>query len=76
VGYDERDVLFGAVCFFFCEGGEDGSDLYSVDYPFKSNEQGGRFVREVEKSGMVTDEQLAMIAYQNAEELLKIRVQL
>jgi hypothetical protein len=49
--------------------------LYSVDYPFDSNERGREFMEEVEMSGMVTGEQFAMMAYRNAEELLKIRVQ-
>jgi hypothetical protein len=32
-------------------------------------------MEEVEMSGMVPGEQLAMMAYRNVEELLKIRVQ-
>lgn len=47
--------------------------LYSVGYSFESNEQGKWFIEEVEKSGMVIDEQLAMIAYRNAEKGLAIR---
>jgi predicted TIM-barrel fold metal-dependent hydrolase len=38
-------------------------------------ERGREFVEEIEMSGMVTGEQLAMMAYRNAVELLKIRVQ-
>jgi len=49
--------------------------LYSVDYPFESNERGREFMEEIEMSGMVPGEQLAMMAYRNAEEPLKIRVQ-
>ncbi|MCJ1406329.1 hypothetical protein MMC19_000394 [Ptychographa xylographoides] len=47
--------------------------LYSVDYPFSSNEQGRQFLEEVKKSGMVTEQQLAMIGHENAEELLKVK---
>lgn len=49
--------------------------LYSVDYSFESIERGREFMEEIEMSGMVTGEQLAMMAYRNAEESLKIRVQ-
>jgi predicted TIM-barrel fold metal-dependent hydrolase len=48
--------------------------LYSVDYPFSSNEQGMKFLEEVRKSGMVTDEDLEMVGYKNAEVLLKVKV--
>ncbi|MCJ1421780.1 hypothetical protein MMC32_008147 [Xylographa parallela] len=48
--------------------------LYSVDYPFSSNEQGGRFLEAVRKSGLVTEEQLADIGYRNAEAMLKVKV--
>ena len=48
--------------------------LYSVDYPFSSNEQGMQFLEEVKKSEMVTEQQLAMIGYKNAEVLLKVKV--
>ncbi|MCJ1403080.1 hypothetical protein MMC11_006303 [Xylographa trunciseda] len=48
--------------------------LYSVDYPFSSNEQGMRFLEEVRKSGMVTEQQLEKIGYKNAEVLLKVKV--
>jgi len=48
--------------------------LYSVDYPFASNEEGSQFIEEIKKSGLVTEDELAMIAYRNAETLLKIHV--
>ena len=48
--------------------------LYSVDYPFASNEEGLQFMEEVKKSGLVDDEKFEMIAYRNAENLLKIKV--
>jgi len=49
--------------------------LYSVDYPFATNENGLRFMEELEKSGLVTEEQFEMIGYKNAEKLLKLKVQ-
>lgn len=47
--------------------------MYSVDYPFVSNESGLAFVKELQKSGMVNADQLEMICHRNAEDLLKIR---
>ncbi|KAH8658468.1 putative 2,3-dihydroxybenzoic acid decarboxylase [Xylariales sp. PMI_506] len=47
--------------------------LYSVDYPFTSNETGLAWIEELERSGLVTTEQLDMIAYKNAEALLKVK---
>lgn len=47
--------------------------LYSVDYPFTTNEAGLRWFEELEKSGLVTSEQLELIAYKNAESLLGIK---
>lgn len=49
--------------------------LYSVDYPFSPNERGLKFVEELEKSGMVSKEELDAICYGNAEKLLGIKVQ-
>lgn len=48
--------------------------LYSVDYPFSKNEEGLRFMEELEKSGLVTREEFEMIAYKNAERVLKVKV--
>ena len=48
--------------------------MYSVDYPFGNIMEGLTFLQNLQKSGMVTEEQLAMIAYKNAENLLKIKV--
>ncbi len=48
--------------------------MYSVDYPFSSNEEGMQFLKELESSGMVTQEELECIAYKNAERLLKLKV--
>nr|POE80056.1 decarboxylase orsb [Quercus suber] len=48
--------------------------LYSVDYPFAKNEWGLSWMKELEESGLVSKEQLDMIAYKNAEKLLRIQV--
>ena len=48
--------------------------LYSVDYPFSRNEEGVKFMEDAAKSGLVTDEQLEMIAHKNAEKLLGLRI--
>lgn len=47
--------------------------LYSVDYPFAKNEDGLEFMRELQKSGLVTQEQLELIAYRNAESLFGVK---
>ena len=47
--------------------------LYSVDYPFSSNEDGLKFLEELGASGLVTQDELECIAYKNAERLLKVR---
>ena len=47
--------------------------LYSVDYPFARNEKGLGWMEEFERSGMVGREGLEMIAYKNAEALLRIQ---
>ena len=48
--------------------------MYSVDYPFESNEKGREWFEQLEKSGLLTREQLEMVAYRNAERLLKVQV--
>lgn len=48
--------------------------LYSVDYPFSDNEAGMKFMEELERSGMVSEDGFEMIAYKNAEKLLKIKL--
>jgi predicted TIM-barrel fold metal-dependent hydrolase len=48
--------------------------LYSVDYPFQTNEAGLEWIRELEKSGLVDEEQLKAIAYGNAEKLLGVKL--
>ena len=47
--------------------------LYSVDYPFARNEDGLKFMEDLEQSGLVTPEQLEMIAFRNAEKLLGVK---
>ena len=47
--------------------------LYSVDYPFEKNENGLRWIEELEQSGLVDQEALDGIAYKNAETLLRIK---
>ncbi|KIW23905.1 uncharacterized protein PV07_12067 [Cladophialophora immunda] len=47
--------------------------LYSVDYPFARNEDGLKFMEELEQSGLVSVEQLEMIAHGNAERLLRVK---
>ena len=50
--------------------------LYSVDYPFDSNIRGKKYIEMIENSGLVDQEELAMIAYKNAEKLLKLKAQI
>ena len=47
--------------------------LYSVDYPFASNEDGLRWIQDLEQSGLVNEQQFEAICYRNAEKLLKIQ---
>ena len=44
--------------------------MYSVDYPFSTHEEGESFLKELKDSGLVSEEQLQMIAHKNAETLL------
>jgi predicted TIM-barrel fold metal-dependent hydrolase len=47
--------------------------LYSVDYPFSSNEKGLAFIEEIQKSGLLSEEDLEKFAYRNAEKLLGVK---
>ena len=47
--------------------------MYSVDYPFTTNEHGLRWIDELETSGLVTEDRLDLIAFKNAENLLRIK---
>ncbi|ROW17150.1 hypothetical protein VPNG_01337 [Cytospora leucostoma] len=48
--------------------------LYSVDYPFGSNEQGLEWLEELEASGLVSKEELEGIRWKNASKLLRLDV--
>lgn len=48
--------------------------MYSIDYPFTTNEDGLKWFEELEQSGLVSPEQLDMIAYKNAEKLLGVKI--
>ncbi|TKA83656.1 hypothetical protein B0A55_00441 [Friedmanniomyces simplex] len=49
--------------------------MYSVDYPFSMNDKGLNFVKEIQESGLVDEEQLEMICYRNAEKLLGVKAE-
>ena len=48
--------------------------LYSVDYPFAKNEDGLKWVKELEESGLLTKEQFEALCYGNAERVLGLKV--
>ncbi|OAG33884.1 hypothetical protein AYO21_12000 [Fonsecaea monophora] len=48
--------------------------MYSVDYPFTTNEHGLKFFQDLIKSGLLTEEELELVAHKNAENLLRIKV--
>ncbi|PPJ60213.1 hypothetical protein CBER1_08857 [Cercospora berteroae] len=48
--------------------------LFSVDYPFEKNENGRKWMQELEQSGLVNGAELEMIAYKNSAKLLKIEL--
>lgn len=48
--------------------------MYSVDYPFASNEDGLKWLEELEGSGLVSKEELDGIKWKNAARLLKVDV--
>ncbi|KAK5687814.1 hypothetical protein LTR17_026739 [Elasticomyces elasticus] len=50
--------------------------LYSIDYPLEEITLGGKFLDDLQKNGMVSQHELEMIAYKNAEILLKIKVEI
>ncbi|KAK6371389.1 hypothetical protein LTS17_009120 [Exophiala oligosperma] len=47
--------------------------MYSIDYPFTTNEHGLKWFTELENSGLLTPQQLEMIAHKNAESLLGVK---
>lgn len=48
--------------------------LFSIDYPFSENQLGRDFLIKIQKSGLVTRDQLEGIAYRHAEALLKLKI--
>ncbi|PSR94302.1 amidohydrolase family protein [Coniella lustricola] len=50
--------------------------LYSVDYPFARSADGLRWLEELERSGLVSDEVLEGIRWRNAARLLKVDLDL
>lgn len=48
--------------------------LYSVDYPFARNEDGLKWMEELETSGLLGKEEIELIAFRNAERLLGVKV--
>lgn len=46
--------------------------LFSVDYPFFPSSRGLKFLEELKESGLVNDDELAAITYQNAAKLFKL----
>ncbi|PWY80998.1 putative metal-dependent hydrolase [Aspergillus eucalypticola CBS 122712] len=49
--------------------------LYSVDYPFSSNEKGLAFVEEVQRSGLLSEDDFKKFAFRNAETLLGVKAE-
>jgi predicted TIM-barrel fold metal-dependent hydrolase len=47
--------------------------MYSIDYPFESIHEGWTYLQELAGSGMVTKEELDLIAFGNADRLLRLR---
>lgn len=47
--------------------------LYSVDYPFSSNEKGFTFFEEVQRSGLLSEDNLEKFAFRNAEDLFGVK---
>ena len=58
-------------------GRESLADLlfrYSIDYPFSTTEMGLAFVEEIERSGVLSKDQLEAFCHGNAEKLLKLKI--
>ncbi|KAK4631637.1 Decarboxylase orsB [Fulvia fulva] len=47
--------------------------MFSLDYPFSGTETGRQFVEEIEKSGLLNQEQFEGFCHGNSERLLKIK---
>ena len=48
--------------------------MYSVDYPFSSNETGKEFLNKVDKRGLLSAEDFEGFKYKNASRLLKLNI--
>ena len=51
-----------------------GRIMFSVDYPFESTNESVEFLEDLERTGVLTSEQLALIARTNAEGLLGVHI--
>ena len=49
--------------------------LYSIDYPFSTNERGKEFIEQIRQSSLMDEKQLGMFAYRIAESLLKVKAE-
>ena len=47
--------------------------MFSVDYPFSTTEMGMQFVEEIQRAGILSQEQLEAFCHGNAEKLLKLK---
>lgn len=47
--------------------------MFSVDWPMSQNEEGTEFLKDLEASGLVTEEELNMIKWKNAAGLLRLK---
>lgn len=66
--------LFGMVAFeCLCKTMPFAHILYSIDYPYSSNVAGLGFVRQLERSKILSKEQLIDFVHGNAARLLKIK---
>lgn len=48
--------------------------MFAVDYPYLTMEDGIEWIKQVRASGLVTEEQLEMIAHGNAEKFLGLKL--
>lgn len=46
--------------------------LYSVDYPFSTNETGLEFIKKIKESGLIVGDDLEKFTFKNAENLLRV----
>lgn len=48
--------------------------MFSIDYPFSTTETGLQFIEEIERSGILSKDELEAFCHGNAERLLRIRI--